>query len=156
MTTTTAGANSSMGDHSTHSPYRRATDLLQRLAPGKMRIGFLIGAGCPLAIRVPDGSTTKPLIPDIAGLTEQVKQAIANDGNLKAISEEVWNRVVLRGIPVPTIEDVLGHVRTLASLCEGKSTIDGFPREKLVELDQAICNKVKEVVNQTLPASDTP
>ena len=121
-----------------------------------MRIGFLIGAGCPLAIRVPDGSTTKPLIPDIAGLTEQVKQAIANDGNLKAISEEVWNRVVLRGIPVPTIEDVLGHVRTLASLCEGKSTIDGFPREKLVELDQAICNKVKEVVSQTLPASDTP
>ncbi len=32
----------------THDPYRRITDLLQRLAPGKMRIGFFLGAGCPL------------------------------------------------------------------------------------------------------------
>lgn len=156
MTTSTAGASSSTGDHLAHSPYRRATDLLQRLAPGKMRIGFLIGAGCPLAIRVPDGSTTKPLIPDIAGLTEQVKQAISSDVDLKTISEEVWNRVVLRGIDIPTIEDVLSHIRTLSSLCAKNGTIDGFPIEKLVDLDQAICHKVKEVVNQTLPASDTP
>jgi len=156
VTTTTADASSSTGDHHAHSPYRRATDLLQRLAPGKMRIGFLIGAGCPLAIRVPDGSTTKPLIPDIAGLTEQVKQAIGGDANLKTISEDVWNRVVLRGIAAPTIEDVLSHIRTLSSLCAQKGAIDGFSREKLVDLDQAICHKVKEVVNQTLPASDTP
>ncbi len=31
------------GEGLSHCPYRRATDLLQRLAPGKMRIGFLIG-----------------------------------------------------------------------------------------------------------------
>ena len=115
----------------THSPYRRATDLLQRLSPGKMRIGFLIGAGCPLAIRVQDGNSTKPLIPDIAGLTEQVKQSIASDGSLKAVSEEVWSRVIHRGIAIPTIEDVLSHIRTLASLCEDKGTIDGFSKENL-------------------------
>ncbi len=28
-----------------HCAYRRTTDLLQRLAPNKMRIGFFIGAG---------------------------------------------------------------------------------------------------------------
>lgn len=156
MMTATAGGSSSTGDHLTYSPWRRATDLLQLLAPGKMRIGFLIGAGCPLAIRVPDGSTEKPLIPDIAGLTERVKKAIADDGNLKAESEKVWNRVVLRGIARPTIEDVLSHIRTLSSLCPKKGEIDGFPGEKLIKLDQAICLEVKNVVSQTLPANDTP
>lgn len=61
------------GPGSVHCPYRRATDLLQRLTPGKMRIGFLIGAGCPLAIQVPDGEKAKALIPEIAGLTKLVK-----------------------------------------------------------------------------------
>jgi len=37
-----------------------------------MRIGFLIGAGCSLAIQVPDGKKTKPHIPEIVGLTKQV------------------------------------------------------------------------------------
>ena len=64
--------------------------------------------------------------------------------------------MVLRGIAVPTIEHVLSHIRTLSSLCAEKGTIDGFLEETLVELDQAICHKVKEVVNQTLPSSGTP
>ena len=56
---------------STHCPHRRTTDLLQRLAPNKMRVGFLIGAGCSLSVRDAAG---KPLIPDIDGLTMQVKE----------------------------------------------------------------------------------
>ena len=53
-----------------HCPYRRATDLLQCLAPNKMRVGFFIGAGCSLSVEGADG---KPLIPEIAGLTKLVK-----------------------------------------------------------------------------------
>jgi hypothetical protein len=154
--TDSAVVSGASGESSTHSPYRRATDLLQRLAPGKMRIGFLLGAGCPLAIRVDDGSGKKPLIPDIAGLTEQVKQFLSMDENLKAVANEVWNRVSLRGIAVPTIEHVLSHIRTLASLCHEDGSIDGFSRKSLVDLDQSICKKVKEVVNQTLPTGDAP
>jgi hypothetical protein len=139
----------------THCPYRRTTDLLQRLAPGKMRIGFFIGAGCSLAVQVPDGETTKPLIPEIAGLTNQVKAFLDGQNELKDAAETAWSRVIGRGILIPTVEDVLSHIRTLNSLC-GNGDIDGFSETLLVKLDHAICEHVRGIVSQPLPTSDTP
>ena len=75
-----------------------------------MRIGFFIGAGCSLA----EGG---PLIPEIAGLTKQVKEHLDGDETLKAVAQTAWDRVIARGIPTPTVEDVLSHIRTLKSLC---------------------------------------
>jgi hypothetical protein len=138
-----------------HSPYRRATDLLQRLAPGKMRIGFFLGAGCPLAVQVNLGGKTEPLIPEITGVTKQVKEFLDNDKTLKGVAQTAWDRVISRGIPDPTIEDVLSHFRTLKSLC-GTGDIDGFSEDSLDKLDRAICEKVRGIVSQTLPLSDTP
>ena len=150
-------------DATVHCPYRRATDLLQRLAPGKMRIGFFLGAGCPLAIQVPDGKTTKPLIPEIAGLTKQVKQALGSNDEIKDVAQLAWERVVGRGISMPTVEDVLSHIRTLKSLCSAgplgvcsDSVIDGFSDSLLTKLDQAICEEVRKIVSKTLPSRDTP
>ena len=40
----------------TYCPYRQSTLLQQALAPGKMRIAFLLGAGCTVSIRMPDGA----------------------------------------------------------------------------------------------------
>jgi len=139
----------------THCPYRRATDLLQRLAPGKMRIGFFIGAGCALAVQVPDGKITKPLIPEIAGLTKQVKGILDENKELKDVAKAAWERVIGRGIPTPTVEDVLSHIRTLTSLC-GKGEIDGFSKDVLVDLDRIICDQVREIVSIPLPPSNTP
>jgi len=138
-----------------HCPYRRTTDLLQRLAPGKMRVGFIIGAGCPLSIQVPGaGGAIRPLIPEIMGLTKQVKDSL-NTGDLKTAASAIWERVVARGIANPTVEDVLGHVRTLKSLC-GNGTIDGFSGAQLDNLDGAICVHVRGIASQPLPTSDTP
>jgi hypothetical protein len=138
-----------------HCPYRRTTDLLQRLAPSKMRVGFLLGAGCSLSVRGADG---KPLIPEIAGLTKQVKDSLDNDGKLKEGAQTVWNRVAARGISVPTIEDVLSHIRTLRSLCGADltGTIDGFTGKVLRDLDLAICEHIRGLVSKPLPTSDTP
>jgi len=138
-----------------HCPYRRATDLLQRLAPGKMRIGFLIGAGCPLAVRVSAGEKTDPLIPDIAGLTKRVKEALEKDDEAKSAAQTAWQRVIQRGIPAPTIEDILSHIRTLKSLC-GTGPIDGFTAASLSNLDLAICEQVRNIVTIPLPTSKTP
>lgn len=137
-----------------HSPYRRATDLLQRLAPGKMRVGFFIGGGCPLAVPVDVGGKTKPIIPEITGLTVLVKESLDGDKDLKVVAQTAWDRVAARGIPTPTVEDVLSHIRTLKSLC-GKE-IDGFTDDLLGKLDRAICDKIREIVNKDLPQSDTP
>ncbi len=140
---------------SVHCPYRRTTDLLQCLAPNKMRIGFFIGAGCSLSIRGADGEA---LIPDIAGLTKQVKSSLDNDATLKASAQTAWDRVIARGIPTPTVEDVLSHIRTLKSLCgeDAKSEIDGFSGDILAKLDLAICEQVRTIVNKPLPTSDSP
>ena len=138
-----------------HSPHRRAIDLLQRLAPNRMRIAFFIGAGCSQTVRVPDGAGTKPLIPDIGGLTAQVKAALDKNDELKDVARATWDRVIRRGITNPTIEDVLGHVRTLKSLCNTGGTIDSFRDDQLIELDLALCQRVREIVNRPLPSNDT-
>lgn len=132
-----------------HCPYRRVTDLLQRLAPGKMSVGFFIGAGCSLA----EGG---PPIPEIAGLTKQVKEYLDGNETLKGAAQIAWDRVISRGIPTPTVEDVLSHIRTLKSLCCEAGNIDGFSSDDLVELDHAICAQVRGIVNKPLPTSDTP
>ena len=138
-----------------HSPYRRTTDLLQRLAPNKMRIGFFIGAGCPLSIQGADGS---PLIPEIVGLTKMVKDYLDASSELKVVTQNAWDRVIKRGIQNPTVEDVLSHIRTLKSLCGNgeKDQIDGFPTDILAKFDLAVCEKIKEIVNKSLPTNDTP
>jgi hypothetical protein len=139
----------------THCPYRRVTDLLQRLAPGKMRVGFFLGAGCSLAIRVSDGGTSKPLIPDIAGLTKRVQGLLANDPSLREGADKAWSCVKARSIREPTLEDVLGHIRTLKSVC-GVDGIDGFSWDMLNKLDATICRHVREIVKTPLPTTDTP
>ncbi len=138
-----------------HCPYRRTTDLLQRLAPNKMRIGFFIGAGCSLSVQGADGN---PLIPEIAGLTKLVKASLDNDDKLKAVVQIAWDRVAARSTPTPTVEDVLGHIRTLKSLCgKGeKDEIDGFSADILETLDLAICEQVRNIVSKPLPTSGTP
>jgi SIR2-like domain len=138
-----------------HCPYRRTIDLLQRLAPGKMRVGFFVGAGCPLAIQIEEGGKSIPLIPEIAGLTKSVKAALDGDIELKVIAQTTWERLVGRGITTPTIEDVLSHIRTLRSLC-GTGSIDGFTGDLLDKLDLSICVQVREIVSKSLPTSDTP
>ena len=135
-----------------HCPYRRTTDLLQRLAPNKMRIGFFIGAGCSCSVQ---GADAEPLIPDIAGLTNQVKNSLDSDDELKEIVDIAWQRVVGRGIRTPTVEDVLSHIRTLKSLC-GTGEIDGFSPSNLDKLDRAICEQICKIVSKPLPTSDTP
>jgi hypothetical protein len=135
----------------THSPHRRATDLLQRLSPGKMRVGFFIGAGCPLAIREGSG----PLIPDISGLTSLVRSILDKNEKQKDAAKKIWERVSDRGISNATVEDILSHLRTLKSLCE-KGSIDGFTGDQLTGLDDAICAEVRTIVAKTLPTRGTP
>ena len=148
---TTAASNSTMPNVPAHCPYRRTTDLLQRLAPNKMRIGFFIGAGCSLSVQDTEG---KPLIPDISGLTKQVKEILTKDPELAEVATTAWDRVTARGIRIPTVEDVLSHIRTLSSLC-GEGTVDGFSGDDLGKLDTAICERIRNIVSRPLPTSDT-
>jgi hypothetical protein len=140
-----------------HCPFRQASLLQQALLPDKMRVAFFLGAGCPTAIRVPDGSGTKPLIPDIAGLTERISTAFGakDDLALKTAFEAVTNRLKGNGRPTPNIEEILSHIRLLLDVV-GTGTIDGLSPEILTQLDREICRMTTEVMSVRLPSDDTP
>lgn len=139
---------------SSHCPYRQSTLLQQALAPDKMRIAFLLGAGCPVSIRIADGDASKPLIPDIRGLTEMVGEKLS-----KSEKKDSYKTLLGRfngGTPAnPTIEDILSHIRALHDVVRDGS-IDGLDKNALAALDAEICKITTEVVGVELPESNTP
>lgn len=135
----------------THCPYRQSTLLQQALAPDKMRIAFLLGAGCPVSIRLPNDVGTKPLIPDIRGLTAVVKDGLKQSAEHKENFAKVLNRLAADS----TIEDILSHVRLLHEVVRD-GNIDGLNRVALAGLDAEICAITTRVVNVDLPTPLTP
>jgi len=138
-----------------HCPYRQATLIQQALAPDKMRVAFFIGAGCPMSIRVPDSERTRPLIPDIAGLTARVRQVVEEAGAFKESFATVISRLNNTAINDPNVEEILTHIRALADVVGG-GEIQGLTLDKLVALDNEICKVTTEVVSATLPGDDSP
>ena len=140
---------------STHCPYRQSTLLQQALAPDKMRIAFLLGAGCPVSIRIPSDTESLPLIPDIRGLTELVNTKMAESSSLKDSYSTILGRLNDGDGNSPTIEDILSHVRSLHDVVRNGS-IDGLDQNILARIDEEICKITTEVVGVALPDSNTP
>ena len=138
-----------------HCPYRQAMLLQQSLASDKMRVAFLLGAGCPVAIRVPDGKNTKPLIPDIKELTNHVFTTLGASIDYKKSIGVIIERLNDSGIANPNIEDILSHIRAMHDVA-GNSSIDGLSKTDLGKLDVEICNITTEVVKTKLPNEITP
>ena len=108
---------------SLHNPDRYMGDLRQILSQGRKRIGILIGAGAPTAIRV-DGDDQitedggRPLIPDVTGLTQAVESAL-NEDDQKVVG------ILKNEIDEPVnIEDILTKIRRLSQAI-GNSTVHG-------------------------------
>lgn len=102
-------ANLKRGVVMDHDSEKHAIELLQCLAQDKKRLGLLLGAGCPSALRT---DLDKALIPDITGLTKIVREQVCSC-NL----EEHWNSICQQmaedGKPDPNIESILSRVRGL-------------------------------------------
>lgn len=134
-----------------HDMTRLMKDLNDALGQDKRHLGILLGAGCPAAIRVPDGAGTKPLIPDIAGLTRAVATRLAADKGFGVLKTQFAED----GIADPNVERMLTHVRTLLRIV-GKGTARGLKRDSLSALQEVICKAVYEATCATLPSRDTP
>lgn len=147
----------------THCPYRQTKNLQDALTSGKVRVAFLLGAGCPVSIRMKDGvfcadeaaTDTAPLIPDIAGLTNFIKTKLKKDDRFKIYFEALLTRL---GGDAPdskiTIEDILSHIRSLQDVIR-EGTIDGFNKVSLADLDTEICKITTSVVDVGLPQART-
>ena len=129
-------------------------DLRQILSQGRKRIGLLMGAGAPTAIRVDgDGRIVEdggdPLVPDVAGLTNAVISALTEDD--KEIIEAL--KLELTG-PI-NIETILTQVRKLAQAI-GSARVHGMDANNYDAMAQRICEGIGRCVNVTLPQDPNP
>ena len=80
------------------------------LTADKRPLGFLLGAGCPLAIRVGVAGSDTPLIPDIKGLTALVRGKLDTDDEHKTVLSALDTACKEDGIVTPTVEDCLNRL----------------------------------------------
>ena len=129
-------------------------DLRQILSQGRKRIGLLIGAGAPTAIRIDgDGRIVEdgghPLVPDVTGLTDAVVSALPGDD--KRVIEILKSE--LTGII--NIETILTQARKLAQAI-GSANVHGLDANGYAQIAQRICEKIGAHVNATLPRNPNP
>ena len=142
-----------MTEPTTHNPDRYMVDLRQILSQGKKRIGLLVGAGAPVAVRVNsegkldhDGN---PLIPDVAMLTK-----VVIDG-LESVDKTVIGTLVSELGESPNIETILTRVRRLSQAI-GRAEVHGLNGDGYNALAERICSKIGEIVAPSLPNETNP
>lgn len=137
----------------THNPDRYMVDLRQIISQGKKRIGLLIGAGAPVAVRVDENNALdnagNPIIPDVAGLTTFVLAELDQSDSeiIEALRPELGDG--------PNIETILTKIRRLSEAI-GKSEIHGLDGNGYKALGNKICQKIGERVAPKLPLQPNP
>lgn len=140
-----------------HDASQQAGILRHVLQDDKQRIGWLLGAGCPLGVYDKDGAKSVTLIPAVVELTNRIANGLKQEderGNLTSTYRAHWDSLCadckLSTGPSPTVEDVLTELRTLAHR-RGSAPVGGIAKDKLRELDDKICALVIEEVKKRLP-----
>ena len=143
-----------MRDATIHNPDRYMADLRQILSQGRKRIGLLLGAGAPTAIRVDgDGRIVEgggtPLVPDVAGLTDAVVNALSDD------DKEIIETLKLESTGIINIETILTQVRKLAQAI-GSARVHGLDASGYDAIAQRICEEIGTCVSAALPLEPNP
>ncbi len=134
-------------------PQRQIGYLQQCLSSDKKPLGLFLGAGCPMAIRLEGG--TKPLIPDIEGITQSIRDKFAKTAPLSSLLETIDGHFKHDGRSNTTVEDMLTHIRALRAVA-GKDRVRGLSAKDLDDLDDNICRLIHEIANIPLPNMETP
>ena len=126
---------------SVHNPDQYMAALRTIIAQGRKRIGLLVGAGASAGMAKSDG--TYPLIPAVAGLTDQVLATLAPtyqrqiDG-LKAELEQ------------HDIETMLSRIRSLSKVI-GSAKVHDLDGSGFAAFSEAICSEIGKIVDVRLP-----
>jgi hypothetical protein len=128
-----------------HNPDQYMASLRTIIAQGRKKIGLLIGAGAPAGMPKADG--TYPLIPAVAGLTEQV---------LTALNTEYGTQIagLKAELPKDDIETILSRVRALAKVI-GKSKVHDMDGAGFEKFGEDICTQIGAIVNARLPKPES-
>ncbi|MDL1978456.1 MAG: SIR2 family protein [Deltaproteobacteria bacterium] len=131
-------------------PLRQLNFLKQILVQDKASIGFLLSAGCGVAIR--SGDTA--LIPDIDGLTQAVVAEL-DKGECKACFKTVISHFEEDNKSAPNVEKLLSHIRLLEQVA-GCGEVRGLKITDLEKMESQICTTIATIVDQELLSQDTP
>lgn len=144
-----------------HDPVRQISFIQQALSQNRKPIGFFLGAGCPLSIRVNervvDGeAVSDPLIWDVAGLTKVIAKSLSSGD---CANPNSWDKIVQivneDGGNSSNIELILSRIRVFASVA-GNANVRGLTAAELKALDAEVCKVISEEVTRTLPTKDSP
>ena len=126
---------------SVHNPDQYMAALRTIVAQGRKRIGLLIGAGAPAGMPKEDGSY--PLIPAVAGLTEQVLKSL--DKKYEPIVTALKADLARHDI-----EAILSRVRSFSQFLS-KQTVHGLDGDGYKTLGAYICDHIGKIVRVKLP-----
>ena len=135
-----------------HDAYRQIEYIRQSLSQAQSQIGFLVGAGCPLSIRVGEN---EPLLPDIAGLTKEIRAALTSKvaGDPPSPYDRLHSLFEADEHADFTIEDALSMIRAMQQVV-GKGSVRTFTGKELEDLDEAICKIISARMTASLPSRD--
>lgn len=131
-----------------HNPDRFMSDLRQVLSQGRKRIGILVGAGAPLAIRVNDKNEIDPkgnsLIPGVEALTLQATSGLTEiqTAAVDAMKAGLGSNA--------NIESILSRIRLLEQAL-GNTVVEGLDSEGYKKLGKEICKNIGKIVGVSLP-----
>jgi len=143
-----------------HDPVRQVSFIQQALSQNRKPIGFFIGAGCPLSIRVNEreegGKTVSdPLIWDVAGLTSIIAKHLSSpDKTAPSTWDKIVKIVMDDGADGGNIELILSRIRVFASVA-GNEGVRGLSAIELHKLDEDVCTVISREVNRSLPSRDS-
>jgi hypothetical protein len=136
-----------------------AKQITQVLSVEKLPLGFFIGAGCPVSVKVSaigenEEEIQASIIPDVSGITKLVVAEFVNHVELSGAFGKVLDALREDGVAQPNIEQILGFVRTLTAAA-GAGMARGLEAKDLRKIDKEVCKSIFEKVNKRLPSHET-
>lgn len=136
-----------------HNPDRFMSDLRQVLSQGRKRIGLLVGAGAPLAVRVNEKNEIdekgESLIPGVEALTKQATSGLSSveSAAIDAIAASLGSDA--------NIESILSRIRLLEQAL-GSTEVQGLSSDGYKELGKKVCANIGKIVGVSLPKQRNP
>lgn len=126
---------------SVHNPDQYMAALRTIIAQGRKRIGLLVGAGAPAGMKNSSGGY--PLIPAVAGLTDQVLKVVepTYKAQIDALKAELKSH---------DIESILSRARSLSQVI-GTSSVHGLDGKGFETFSKDICDAIGKIVDVPLP-----
>ena len=142
--------------HTRHDPSGQASLLQNALQSDKVRIGCLLGAGCPLGIFDESGEKSLELIPNVRGLTDLVyaelcSRDVGRTMKLVPAWDELKQACDDGGETTLNVEHILTELRTLSAR-RGTTKVGNLTKDILTELDAEVCDIISGVMSRSLPA----